>query len=133
VDTANRPPLTSIEPFFIVSDLRASIAFYRDQLGFELVFATPDDDPFFAILGRDRVRLMIKAILPEVRPSPNHRQHPWAKWDAFVHTPDPDGLAAEFTARGVAMSMPLADADEQLRGFEIQDPDGYVMFFGRPK
>jgi catechol 2,3-dioxygenase-like lactoylglutathione lyase family enzyme len=132
VAKATHPTLTSIAPFFIVRDLSPSIAFYRDRLGFELVFATPDDEPFFAILERDDVRIMIKAILPEVHPLPNHKQHPWARWDAFIHTPDPDSLAAEFTSRGVAMHVPLADTDDQLRGFEIQDQDGYVLFFGRP-
>jgi hypothetical protein len=25
------------------------------------------------------------------------------------------------------------DGDDGLRGFEVQDADGYVLFFGRPK
>ena len=75
---------------------------------------------------------MIKAILPEVHPAPNYKRHPWARWDGFVHTADPDSLAAEFCARGVVLHAPLADNDDQLRGFEIQDPDGYILFFGRP-
>jgi hypothetical protein len=27
----------------------------------------------------------------------------------------------------------LKDTDDGLRGFEITDPDGYVLFFGRPR
>jgi catechol 2,3-dioxygenase-like lactoylglutathione lyase family enzyme len=127
-----RPALTSITPFFIVQDVPPSVAFYRDQLGFEVTYAAPDDEPFFVILRREGASLMIKAILPDVHPSPNHKQHPWARWDAFVHTPDPDGLAAELSARGVGMHAPLADTDDGLRGFAVQDPDGYVLFFGRP-
>jgi len=131
-DSAARPKLASIAPFFIVRDVSPSIAFYRDRLSFQLAFVAPEDDPFFAILRRDGVQIMIKAILPDVHPTPNCKQHPWAKWDAFVHTPDPDSLAAEFAARGVSLHAPLADTDDQLRGFELQDPDGYVLFFGRP-
>ena len=56
-----------------------------------------------------------------------------ARWDAFVHVPDPDALVREFTGRGVVFSAPLADTHDGLRGFEIQDPDGYVLFFGRPQ
>lgn len=56
------PTLTSITPFFIVDDVAPSIAFYRDQLGFE-----------------------------------------------------------------------VADTQDGLRGFEVQDPDGCVLFFGRPR
>ena len=30
-------------------------------------------------------------------------------------------------------SVPLEDTHDGLRGFEICDPDGYVLFFGRPR
>ncbi len=30
------------------------------------------------------------------------------------------------------LSVPLKDTHDGLRGFEIRDPDGYVLFFGRP-
>ncbi len=53
--------------------------------------------------------------------------------DAFVYAPDPDALAAEFADQGAAFSKPLMDTHDGLRGFEISDPDGYVLFFGRPK
>jgi hypothetical protein len=36
------------------------------------------------------------------------------------------GIATTFTA-------PLKDTHDGLRGFEIKDPDGYVLFFGRPR
>jgi hypothetical protein len=63
---------------------------------------------------------------------PNRSRHPYARWDANVHVPDPDALAAEFGDRGVAFSAPLTDAHDGLRGFELTDHDGYVLFFGRP-
>jgi catechol 2,3-dioxygenase-like lactoylglutathione lyase family enzyme len=92
--------LTLMSPFFIVRDIAPSIAFYRDALGFQLAFQAPGDDPFFAILRRDGAQLMIKAVAPEVPPLPNSQRHPWAPWDAFIHSPDPDALATEFLARG---------------------------------
>ena len=36
--------LVSISPFFIVKDLQASIAFYRERLGFQLDFDGPAGD-----------------------------------------------------------------------------------------
>ncbi len=125
--------LTSIMPFFIVEDVPRSIAFYRDRLGFRAEFVAPDPAPFFAILRRDGVAIMVKAILPGVKAAPNPSRHPWAAWDAYVHTPSPDVLAAELRGRGVALRTPLADTGDGLRGFEVQDPDGYVVFFGRPR
>jgi hypothetical protein len=41
-------------------------------------------------------------------------------------------VAAEFTSRGVLLHAALADTEDNSRGFAIQDPDGYVLFFGRP-
>jgi len=110
----------------------ASIAFYKDRLGFEVTFLGPDDDPYFAMLKRDGVRLMLKAITPEVQPTPNPSRHHWARWDAYVYTPDPDALAEEFTSRGVSFREPLGINSDQLRGFEVMDADGYVLYFGRP-
>ena len=124
--------LTSIAPFHIVRDVTVSVAFYRDSLGFDLMFLGPEGDPFFAMLSRDRVQIMLKAITPEVQAQPNPSRHPWASWDAYIHTPDPDTLAAEFTARGVALHAPVAVNGDNLRGFEVRDPDGYVLYFGRP-
>jgi catechol 2,3-dioxygenase-like lactoylglutathione lyase family enzyme len=133
MDQPNRPTLTWVAPFFIVRELAQSVAFYRDKLGFEVMFAAPEGEPFFAIVERDGVRIFLKEILPEIHPVPNHTRHPWAAWDAHIHTPDPDALAAEFTARAVTMSLPLGDTDDRLRGFAIQDPNGYALFFGRPQ
>jgi hypothetical protein len=45
----------------------------------------------------------------------------------------PDALAADFAAHAAAFSAPLEDTHDGLRGFEITDPDGYVLFFGRPR
>ncbi len=55
------------------------------------------------------------------------------RWDAFVYVDAPDALAAEFADHGAPFSTPLEDTHDGLRGFEISDPDGYVLFFGRPR
>jgi catechol 2,3-dioxygenase-like lactoylglutathione lyase family enzyme len=127
----NPPLLRSIAPFWIVRDVLRTIDFYRDRLGFELTFLGPDGDPYFAILEREGAWLMVKAILPEVQATPNPTRHPWARWDAFISTPEPDRLAADFSARG--LDVHAEDNDDGLRGFEVKDPDGYVIYFGRPR
>ncbi|MCE2503203.1 MAG: hypothetical protein J4G05_03970 [Chlorobi bacterium] len=45
--------LGHIFPFFIVSKLETAVTFYVDALGFEIKYLAPDDEPFFAIIGRD--------------------------------------------------------------------------------
>jgi len=127
-----RPAISAISPSFIVSDVDETIAFYRDQLGFETRHREPDENPFFAIIGRDGAQIFIKSD-KDVSPLPNSKRHPFMRWDAFVYVPDPDALAAEFADHGAAFSKPLEDTHDGLRGFEICDPDGYVLFFGRPR
>ena len=42
-------------------------------------------------------------------------------------------LGSELADHGTLFSEPLQDTHDGLRGFEICDPDGYVLFFVRPK
>ena len=126
-----RPEISNIAPFFIVEDVPAALSFYRDQLDFKVVFQEPAHNPFFAIVRRGRAMIMIKSV--GVKPLPNSDREPQARWDAYLDVPDPDALAAEFASRGVGFSKPLKDTHDGLRGFELKDADGYVLFFGRPR
>ena len=123
--------IAGISPFFIVNNATVSLSFYRDQLGFDVTFQEPAEDPFFVIVNRGRAMIMLKDV--GVDPLPNHKRGPMARWDAYVYVPDPDALAAEFGSRDVEFSEPLKDTDDGLRGFELKDPDGHVLFFGRPR
>ena len=126
-----KPEISSISPSFIVADAPASLSFYRDQLGFEVTYQEPADDPFFGIVRRGGAMILLKSV--GVDPLPNYKRQPWARWDAYLYVPDPDALAAEFASRNVEFSKSLKDTSEGLRGFELQDADGYVLFFGRPR
>lgn len=121
-------------PFFIVRSVPATLEFYRDKLGFDVTFQGPEpDDIFFGIVQRGSAMLMFKDIGAE--PVPNHTRDVGrgdARWDAYIYVPDPDALAAELGSRGVEFFEPLKDNHDNLRGFEIKDPDGYILFFGRP-
>lgn len=126
-----RSEIGGVSPFFIVRDLPSSLAFYRDRLGFEVTFQEPADEPFFGIVRRGGAMIMLKDV--GVDPLPNYRRQPDARWDAYLYVPDPDALAAELASRQVELSEPLKDTDDGLRGFELRDADGYVLFFGRPR
>ena len=78
--------ITGIAPFFIVKSVPEALAFYRDRLGFEITFQGPsDDDIFFGMVQRGGI----------------------ARWDAYLHVPDPDALAAEFASRNVGFFLSL--------------------------
>ena len=124
--------ISGISPFFIVSHVPSAPSFYRDRLGFEITFQGPDpDDIFFGIVQRGAAMIMFKDVGVDALPNP--QREPGARWDAYLNVPDPDALAAEFSSRNVELSEPLKDTDDGLRGFELKDADGYVLFFGRPR
>ncbi len=130
-----KPDISGIAPFFIVRNVPAALSFYRDRLGFEITFQGPDpEDVFFGIVQRGAAMIMFKDV--GVDPLPNHKRDVgkgWARWDAYLNVPDPDALATEFSSRNVEFSRPLTDDDDGLRGFELEDTDGYVLFFGRAR
>ena len=130
--------ISGIAPFFVVSDVPTTLAFYRDKLGFEVTFRGPSpEDEFFGIVRRGGAWIMFKALgvivdgrEVSVEPVPNFFRQPAGSLDAYVEVPDPDTLAQEFASRGVRFASPLSDSDDGLRGFVVQDPDGYGLFFG---
>jgi len=129
-----QPEIGGASPLFIVRSVPETLAFYRDRLGFEVTFEGPEpNDIFFGIVERGRAMIMFKAV--DVEPVPNHTRdigHGIARWDAYIYVPDPDAMAAEFASRNVEFFEPLTNTTDDLRGFEVQDANGYVLFFGRP-
>lgn len=73
---------------------------------------------------------MLKAVVPDLLPCPNHTRHEWARWDAHIY---PDVLFEEFTQRGASLVNELSFVDDSLWGFEVTDADGYVLAFFRTR
>jgi catechol 2,3-dioxygenase-like lactoylglutathione lyase family enzyme len=129
--------ISGIAPFFIVKNVPIALSFYRDRLGFDITFQGPsEDDIFFGIVQRGAAMIFLKDI--GVDPLPNYKRDikkGIARWDAYLHVPDPDALAEEFTSRNIDFFTPLKDGydDDGLRGFEVKDADGYMLFFGHTR
>lgn len=131
----SKPEISGIAPFFIVRDVPAALRFYHTSLGFDITYQGPnEDDVFFGIVQRGGAMIILKDI--GVDPVPNHTRDikkGIARWDAYINVTDPDALAAEFLSRKVEFFQPLKDTDDGLRGFEVRDADGYILFFGCPQ
>jgi uncharacterized glyoxalase superfamily protein PhnB len=124
--------ISGIAPLLIVRNVPAALSFYQEYLGFEITFQGPDDDDiFFGIVQRGAAMIMLKEV--GVDPMPNYTRDikkGIARWDAYLNVEDPDSLAAEFSSRNVEFFQPLQNNDDGLRGFEVRDADGYVLYFG---
>ncbi len=121
-------------PLFIVRDVPATLAYYSGKLGFEITFQGPEpEDIFFGMVERGSSMFMFKSI--GIEPKPNCTQDIGcgiAPWDAYVYVPDPDALFEEVVSKGVDFRSELFNNDDNLRGFEVRDNNGYVIYFGRP-
>ena len=123
----------SAAPLFIVRNVPRTLAFYRDMLGFDVTFEGPPNDIFFGMVERGAAMVMFKDV--DVDPVPNCTRdigHGIARWDAYFYVPDPDALSTEFASRNVEFLTPLGNNDDNLRGFEVRDVNGYILYFGRP-
>ena len=134
----NKTEISGIAPFFIVKNVPTALAFYRDRFGFDITFQGPsEDDIFIGFVKRGGAKIIMKEI--GVDPVPNYTRdikQGIARWDAYLYVPEPDALAAEFSSRNVEFFKTIKDSengDDGLRGFEVKDADGYVLFFGRPQ
>lgn len=126
-----RADIGLISPIFLVRDIPATLSFYRDRLGFTVTHQDDPETPVLGIVQRGGAMLMFKDV--GVPALPNLQRHEWARWDAYLYVPDPDALAVEFSSAQVEFTAPLKDSPGGLRGFELRDPDGYILFFGRPQ
>ena len=110
----SKPEISGIAPFFIVRNVPAALAFYRDRLGFEITFQGPEpNDIFFGIVRRGGAMIIFKEV--GVAPVPNYTRdikQGIARWDAYVLVPDPDAFAAEFASRNVEFFLPLQDTGD---------------------
>ena len=108
----------NLSPCFIVTNLKTSVSFYTDKLGFEIRYIVPDDDSYWAMVGRDNISIMLKAVAPDIKPIPNHTRHEWAPTDAYISAAEPDLLFEEYRSNGVTFRKPVHDNSDNIRGFE---------------
>ena len=116
-----------LEPFLFVTDLRASMEFYHDILGFTLGELQPDEyNPTFAPLFIDGFKLMLEEVEGEL--PAYHRHGPCGSGvQLFLEVPDADA-AYNKLKRNTQVVDQIANRPWG-RTFSITDPDGYIISF----
>ena len=115
-----------IAPQFFTANLPATLAYYKDALGFTCL-GTWHDPPVYAIVGRDEQRIHFRVADP-VMPHPD--KYADELLDAYVLIENADALYAEYAARGVEFTRPLGDTPWRSREFVVKDCDGRLLAFG---
>jgi uncharacterized glyoxalase superfamily protein PhnB len=115
-----------IAPVFFTMDIPATLAFYKDKLGFDCL-GTWHDPPVYAIVARDRHAIHFRCAEP---PTPNPDKYNDELLDAYVFVENADALYAEYAAQGVEFTRGLANMPWQSREFVVKDCDGRLLAFG---
>ena len=119
--TDEHPMMAGSATVFVVSDITAGLAYYRDVLGFEVTFEY--GEPLsYACLCRDEVALHLLASNSTKR-LPGHGA-------ICVFVRDVDQIYAEVSARGARLVNQPEDRDYGMRDFDVVDADGNQLTFG---
>jgi uncharacterized glyoxalase superfamily protein PhnB len=118
--------IRQIAPQFFTTDVPATLAYYKDTLGFECT-GTWQDPPVYAIVARDRHAIHFRCAEP---PLANPGKYADELLDAYLFVEDVDKLYAEFAARGAEFTRGLADMPWHSREFVLKDCDGRLLAFG---
>ena len=115
-----------IVPLFFTMNIEATLAYYKDKLGFECL-GTWMDPPVYAIVARDHQAIHFRCAEP---PTPNADKYPDELLDAYLFIEDADALYAEYAAKGVEFTRELGNMPWQCREFVVKDCDGRLLAFG---
>jgi catechol 2,3-dioxygenase-like lactoylglutathione lyase family enzyme len=128
-------PINGLAPMLQVFDMPASLAFYRDALGFECVSqAGPPDDIGWVLLRRGDVELMLNTAYEKAdRPPAPDAGRVAAHVDTVLYFGCPDLEAAyqHLQAKGIPVGEP-AIAPYGMRQLYVKDPDGFTVCFQWP-
>jgi glyoxylase I family protein len=115
-----------------VFDMPASLRFYCDGLGFEVLQSSaPLPDAGWAWLRRGDAELMLNtAFESEHRPpaADAGRLAAHADTGLYIACPDVDGAYRQLLAEGIAVKPPKV-APYGMKQLYVSDPDGYLVCF----
>src|SRR3954466_1314154 len=126
---STRPRLAAAIPQFSVSDVAATVRYYRDRLGFGVGDLVADPPPWGAV-GRDGVELFFNRL--PVGASSHPRIRAAGAYDAYFRVSGVDQLAAEFRERGAVIREGPTNRVYEVREGVVEDLKGLVRAFGEP-
>ena len=133
----SKATIVGAEPQLFVSDIQKSCEFFREKLGFSLVFSY-GKPPYYAQVRRDAARLNLRCVEPRsverpVSESTVREREELLSVSMTVATADEIKLLfLEFQSTGVAFHQTLKKQPWGARNFVVKDPDGNLLLFAGP-
>lgn len=129
------PEIVGLCPLLQVFDMRRSLLFYCDTLGFEVVQQSPAGaNPDWVWLRQGAAELMLNTMFElEERPPQMDSGRVSAHHDTalYMNTSDVGGAYAFLLSRGVPADVPVTRC-YGMRQTYFHDPDGYMICFQCP-
>jgi uncharacterized glyoxalase superfamily protein PhnB len=130
--SSSKATIISAEPQMFVSDIKASCEFFREKLGFSLVFSY-GKPPYYAQVRRDAARLNLRCVERPVIESTVRDREELLSVSMTVATADEVKLLfLEFQSTGVAFHQTLKRQPWGAKNFVVKDPDGNLLLFAGP-
>jgi uncharacterized glyoxalase superfamily protein PhnB len=124
--------VTGLAPLLQVFDMRKSMAWYHDVLGFEVLQThEPDGHLYWAMLKLGDARLMLNAKYEDDK-RPANAPRPADRSDFALYFGCQDVDAAYEELRPKINLEPPKTAYYGMRQLTITDPDGFVLVFQHP-
>jgi uncharacterized glyoxalase superfamily protein PhnB len=128
----SKATIVNAEPQLLVTDINRSCEFFREKLGFTLVFSY-GKPPYYAQVGRDAARLNLRCVERPVIESRARDREELLSVSMTVATVDEIKLLfLEFQSAGVAFHQTLKKQPWGAKNFVVKDPDGNLLLFAGP-
>ncbi len=128
----SKATIVAAEPQLFVTDIKRSCEFFRDKLGFTLIFSY-GKPPYYAQVGRDAARLNLRYVDRAQIESALRDREELLSVSMTVATADEIKLLfLEFQAAGVSFHQMLKKQPWGARNFVVKDPDRNLLLFAGP-
>jgi catechol 2,3-dioxygenase-like lactoylglutathione lyase family enzyme len=128
----SKATIVCAEPQLLVTDIQRSCEFFREKLGFSLVFSY-GKPPYYAQVGRDAARLNLRCVeRPVVESAIRDRDELLSVSMTVATAEEIKLLFLEFRSAGVAFHQTLKKQPWGARNFILKDPDGNLLLFAGP-
>ena len=128
----SKATIVSAEPQLFVTDIQRSCEFFREKLGFSLVFSY-GKPPYYAQVGRDAARLNLRCVeRPVIESTVRDREELLSVSMTAATADEIKLLFLEFQSAGVAFHQTLKKQPWGAKNFVVKDPDGNLLLFAGP-
>jgi catechol 2,3-dioxygenase-like lactoylglutathione lyase family enzyme len=128
----SKATIVGAEPQLFVTDIKRSCDFFREKLGFSLVFSY-GKPAYYAQVRRDAAHLNLRCVeRPVVELAGRDREELLSASMTVATADEIKLLFLEFQSAGVTFQQRLKKQPWGAKNFVVRDPDGNLLLFAGP-